>query len=357
MTLKAIPCMFMRGGTSRGPYFVTSDLPSDSAERDRTLLAVMGSPDARQIDGLGGADTLTSKVVMVAPSERPDVDVDFLFAQVGIDKAVVDTSPSCGNMLSGVAPFAIEAGLVPAKPGETHVMIYNVNTASRIEAVVQTPDGQVTYEGEARIDGVPGTSAPIILNFMDVVGSKTGALFPTGNVVDEIDGLAVTCADVAMPMMLARAADVGISGYESRAELDDNKALLARLEPIRLEAGRRMGLGDVSDKVVPKIGLLAPPRDGGDICSRYFTPWKLHAAHAVTGAACLASALVVEGTVAHDVSKKSAANPRDVTIEHPSGQIDVRLETSGSGIDMDVVRAGILRTARPIMRGEVLIPG
>ncbi|MGI9424372.1 MAG: 4-oxalomesaconate tautomerase [Hyphomicrobiaceae bacterium] len=353
MTTKSIPCMFMRGGTSRGPYFNLNDLPANIEERDQFLLAVMGSPDVRQIDGLGGADTLTSKVAIVSLSDRPDADVDYLFAQVAVDKAIVDTAPSCGNMLSGVAPYAIETGLVAATEGETRVTIYNVNTQSRIEAVVQTPDGRVTYEGDARIDGVPGTAAPVVLNFMDVVGSKTNALFPTGKLIDTIDDYSVTCVDVAMPMMLMRAKDAGITGYESRAEIDANPELLARLEPVRLQAGERMGLGDVSEMVIPKIGLLAAPQADGDICSRYFTPWKLHAAHAVTGAACVASALAVEGTVAYDVARRSTDNPRDVAIEHPSGQIDVRLETSGSGLDMGVVRAGILRTTRLIMRGEV----
>ena len=353
MPLRAIPCTIMRGGTSRGPYFLAKDLPSEIVERDRVLLSLMGSPDTRQIDGIGGADTLTSKVAIISKSDKPGVDVDYLFAQVNIAKPVVDTEPSCGNMLAGVGPFAIEAGLVPASGDETSVMIYNVNTQSRIEAVVQTPGGDVAYDGTARIDGVPGTSAPIILNFMDVVGSKTGALFPTGKRIDCIDGLDVTCADVAMPMMLVRAADVGISGHETGEELKANDDVLARLEPVRLIAGEMMGLGDVREKVIPKIGVLASPRHNGDIASRYYTPWSVHAAHAVTGAACVASASVVEGTLAHGLAAASNANPRDFVIEHPSGQISVRLKTRGSGMELDVVRAGILRTARMIMRGEV----
>ncbi len=357
MAQTGIPCIFMRGGTSRGPYFRATDLPADKAIRDSFLLAAMGSPDVRQIDGLGGADTLTSKVAIVSKSERPGVDVDYLFAQVIIDKPVVDTSPSCGNMLAGVGPFAIERGLVPAQDGETRVLIYDVNTQSRIEAVVQTPGGRVNYDiGDARIDGVPGSAAPLMLNFMDIVGSKTGKLLPTGNVVDEIDGIGVSCVDVAMPMILMRASDFGITGHESRKEIDANKALLAKIEPIRLEAGRRMGLGDVSQKVIPKVGLLASPRAGGDITSRYFTPWALHATHAVTGGICISSALSIEGTVAHQLARASGDNPRDVVIEHPSGQIEVRLETKGRGAALDVVRAGTLRTARLIMRGEVMVP-
>jgi 2-methylaconitate cis-trans-isomerase PrpF len=354
--LVGIPVIFMRGGTSRGPYFKASDLPQDTAARDRVLLAAMGSPDPRQIDGLGGADTLTSKVAIVSKSTRPGVDIDYLFAQVDISKPIVDTAPSCGNMLAGVAPFAIETGMIPAKDGETHVMIFNVNTEARIEAIVKTPGKAVQYTGDARIDGVPGTAAPIVLNFMDVVGSVSGKLLPTGNVRDVIDGIEVTCIDVAMPMIMMRAKDFELTGYESRAEINPNKALFARIEPIRLEAGRRMGFGDVSDKVIPKVGLLSPPRDAnGTITSRYLTPHALHAAHAVTGAVCVAAACALEGTIAHELAKPDSANPRTIWIEHPSGMVDVLLQTKGKGADMDVV-AGTLRTARPIMKGEVLVP-
>lgn len=351
----AIPCLFMRGGTSRGPYFLASDLPQDTATRDRALLAIMGSPDARQIDGLGGATTLTSKVAIVSLSTRPDCDVDYLFAQVDIGKALVDTSPSCGNMLAGVGPCAIERGLVKATPGKTRVMIYNVNTQSRIEAIVETPDGVVSYDGDARIDGVPGTAAPVILNFMDVVGSLTGKLLPTGKVVDTIGGLDVTCIDVAMPMILLRARDLGLDGTEGKEAFDGDKARMSRIEAIRLEAGRMMGLGDVSDKVVPKVGVLSPARQGGTLTSRYLTPHALHAAHAVTGAVCVSSACALPGSIAHEVATADTANPRAVLIEHPSGSIDVLLTTSGEGAGLDVV-AGTLRTARLIMRGEVLVP-
>ncbi len=353
--LMEIPCLLMRGGTSRGPYFKLSDLPADTAARDRVLLAAMGSPDLRQIDGLGGADTLTSKVAIVSRSTRPGIDLDYLFAQVSIDKAIVDTSPSCGNMLAGVAPFGIETGLIAAHDGETRVMIYNVNTEARIEAIVQTPGRRMQYAGNARIDGVPGTAAPIILNFMDVVGSISGKMLPTGHVREMIDGIEVTCIDVAMPMMLMRATDLGLTGTEDRAAFAANKALFQRIEPIRREAGRRMGFGDVTDKVIPKIGILSPPRDGGTITSRYLTPHALHAAHAVTGAVCLATACALEGSIAHELATPDGHNPRTVWIEHPSGKVDVRLETTGTGADMQVV-AGTLRTARPIMRGMVLVP-
>jgi 2-methylaconitate cis-trans-isomerase PrpF len=347
--------MLFRGGTSKGPYFNADDLPKDQHERDRLLLAAMGSPDIRQIDGLGGADPLTSKVAIVSISDRPGIDVDYLFAQVAIDQPIVDTGPSCGNMLSGVAPYAIEAGLIKALDGETRVMIYNVNTGSKIEALVETPGGRLNYEGTASIDGVPGTAAPVYLNFMDVVGAKTGKLLPTGVVSETIDGLDVTCIDVAMPMLLLRASDFGLSGHESRDEINNNRLLFEMIEPLRCEAGTRMGLGDVSKMVIPKVGLLSSPGKGGDISSRYLTPWKVHAAHAVTGAVCLATASVIEGTVAQQLCRTDKGNPRTIHIEHPSGQIGVRLETNGSGLNTNVLSAGVLRTARLIMRGDIFV--
>lgn len=350
-----VPCLFMRGGTSRGPYFLASDLPSDVATRDRVLLAAMGSPDARQIDGLGGATVTTSKVAMVSKSSRPGCDVDYLFAQVDIGKALVDTSPSCGNILAGVGPFAIERGLVAAQDGETRVMIHNVNTQSRIEAIVRTPGGVVAYAGDARIDGVPGTASPIMLNFMDVIGSICGAMLPTGKVRDVIDGVEVTCVDVAMPMILLRASDLGLAGTEGKEAFEGSPERMARIEAIRRKAGEMMGLGDVADKVVPKVGVLSPPRQGGTITSRYLTPHALHQAHAVTGAVCIASACALPGTIAHEVATPDTANPRTVWIEHPLGSIDVALTVKGSGADMEIV-AGTLRTARLIMRGEVMIP-
>lgn len=351
----AIPCLFMRGGTSRGPYFLASDLPADPAARDRVLLAAMGSPDARQIDGLGGATTLTSKVAIVSKSAQPGCDVDYLFAQVDIEKAMVDTAPSCGNILAGVGPFAIERGLVSAQPGETRVMIYNVNTQSKIEAIVRTPDGAVAYAGEARIDGVPGSAAPILLNFMDVTGSLCGVMLPTGKPRDVVDGVEVTCIDVAMPMILMRATDFGLSGTEGKEAFEGSPERMARIEAIRRKAGHMMGLGDVSGKVVPKVGILSAARQGGSITSRYLTPHALHAAHAVTGAVCVASACALPGSIAHELATPESANPRTVWIEHPAGQIDVALTTSGEGASMEIV-AGTLRTARLIMRGEVLVP-
>jgi len=352
----AIPCILMRGGTSKGPYLKGADLPADAETRNRVLLAAMGSPDARQIDGLGGADTLTSKVAIVSPSEREGVDVDYLFAQVSVDKAMVDTSPSCGNMLSGVGPFAIETGMVPAKGDTTSVVIYDVNTQSRIEALVQTQDGEVVYDGDTAIPGVPGTAATIRLNFMDIVGSKTNALLPTGAASETIDGVAVTLIDVAVPMMIFRAQDLGKTGYETPAELDADKAFFARMEAMRREAGQRMGLGDVADKVVPKVAMLAAPRDGGTVAARYFVPHKTHAAFAVTGALCVSSCVALSGSVADGIAQPAPGDDRMMLIEHPSGILDVALKTAGSDASMQVISGGVIRTARKIMAGEVYVP-
>lgn len=363
MTQRAIPCMFMRGGTSRGPFFLLEDLPADPEVRDRVLLAAMGSPDPRQIDGLGGATTVTSKVAMVSPSQRPGIDVDYRFAQVWLDKAIVDTAPSCGNMLAGVGPFAIERGLVTPDADETRVRIFDVNTGSRIEAIVQTPGGTVTYAGDQRMDGVPGTAAPVVLSFSDVVGSKCGAMFPTGAVQEEIDGVAVSCIDVAVPMVMMRAGDLGISGYDPD-EIADDAVLMERIEKIRLEAGRRMGLGDVADSVVPKVSILAPPRHGGVIHSCYLTPFHIHAAHALTGAVCVASCVSIPASVAGTITQlpaKRVSAPTSgilvtIRIEHPSGGINVCLETEGAGAELNVRRASIASTARKILNGEAFVP-
>lgn len=353
---RKIPCVIMRGGTSRGPYFVGSDLPADTDRRDAVLLSVMGSPHPLQVDGIGGTNTLTSKVAIVSPSKQPGADVDYLFAQVSVNEAVVDTSPNCGNMLSGVGPFAIEAGMIKAGDKETLVRIYNVNTQSFIEALIQTPGGRVEYEGDARIDGVPGTGAPIKLNFLDAKGAVTGKMFPTGKPLDIVQGIEVTCLDMAMPMMLVAAESLGKTGGETPAELDADKAFLGRLESMRLEAGRLMGMGDVSGKVVPKVGLLSKPGKDGSIRSRYFTPLVCHKAHAVTGAVCVASACALPGTVARNLVRPGDFKAGVVRIEHPSGAIEVDLQVTGQGEAMDVTRAALLRTARRIFEGNVLVP-
>lgn len=346
-----IPCVLMRGGTSRGPYFLESDLPSDTAVRDRVLLAAMGSPHVLQVDGVGGGHALTSKVAIIAKSTRPGVDVEYLFAQVSVDKAIVDTSPNCGNMLSGVGPFAIEQGLIDATPGETIVRIYNRNTRGLIEATVQTPERAVKYDGDTAIDGVAGTAAPVKLSFLEAVGSKTGALFPSGNRSETIDGVPVTLVDYAMPMMLAPAAALGLTGTETPEQLDADGKLLARIEALRHEAGHRMGLGDTSKLVVPKVGLLSQPRRDGTITSRYFVPDRCHKSHAVTGALCVAVACRTPGTVAFDLAR--AAEGTFVGIEHPSGSIPIDLVFNADGT---VARASLVRTTRRIFEGNILIP-
>jgi 2-methylaconitate cis-trans-isomerase PrpF len=348
----------MRGGTSRGPFFLGDWLPADPAERDRLLLTAMGSPHALQIDGLGGGNTLTSKVAIVSRSTRPDCDIDYLFAQVSVERASVDTRPNCGNMLSGAAPFAIDEGLIAAADGETSVRVHNVNTGAVIEAVVQTPGGRLTYEGDARIDGVPGAAAPVRLNFLDAWGAVTGSLFPTGRRLESVDGAAATLIDAAMPMVLLRASDFGLNGDESPAELDADTALLARLERIRREAGARMGLGDVSGSVIPKPVLLSPARNpsGLSLRSRYFTPHACHRAHAATGAVGVAGAFLMAGTVAHGCGGPAPLpGYRSVRIEHPSGgmEIDVKLDPDSG----EVQAAGLVRTARKIMKGLLYVPG
>ena len=351
----AIPCLFMRGGTSRGPFFLASDLPAEPELRDGVLLAAMGSPDARQIDGLGGADPLTSKVAIVSRSKRPGVDLDFLFAQVLIDEARVDTTPNCGNMLAGVGPFALERGLVPARDPETTLRILTVNTDMLCDVVLQTPGGRISYEGSARIDGVPGMSAPIKVNFLDTEGSVCGKLLPTGNVVDRFDGVPVTCIDNGMPVVVIRAADLGRTGYESRDALNADKELKARIESIRLQAGPAMNLGDVKKQVVPKMTLIALPRSGGAVCTRTFIPHDCHAAVGVLGAVTVATACVLDGSVAQGIAALPEGRSKLVSVEHPTGEFSVELELDEND-RQKVKRAALLRTARPIMRGEVLIP-
>lgn len=352
-----IPCVIMRGGTSKGPYFVASDLPADPAERDRVLLSVMGSGHELEIDGIGGGHPVTSKVAIVSPSKIEGVDVDYLFAQIKIRERVVDASPNCGNMLAGVGPFAIEAGMVPARDGVTPVRIHNVNTGKLIEASVCTPGGQVVYDGDAAIDGVPGTAAPVHLAFLDAAGSKTGRLLPTGSPVDVIDGVEVSCIDAAMPVVLIRATDLGKTGHESADELDQDKELIARLQWIRVEAGRRMGIPDAIDRVIPKPVLIARPAHGGTLATRYFMPHQCHRALAITGSVAIAMAVVTPGTVAARARSADRPNgqlalPLDVRLEHPSGHLDLRLERRPGCAEPIAL---VLRTARRLFEGAVLV--
>lgn len=356
MPQTAIPFLFMRGGTSRGPYFRREDLPQDLVQLERVLVAALGSGHPLNIDGIGGGTAVTTKVAMLSRSSDPDCDIDYFFAQVSVAEKKADFKPTCGNMLSGVGPAAIEMGLVTPKGDETRVRIRSVNTGAKVEAVVQTPNGAVTYEGLAAIDGVPGTAAPIYLNFMDVVGSTTGSLLPTGHLTDEINGVAVTCMDVAMPIVIARASDFGLTGYETTLELDANRVFYDRMEPIRRKAGLLMGMGDVSNSVVPKFALLAPPRQGGTITARYFMPLNCHPTMAVTGAQCLASCVLTPGAVAEGLASMPTGRPALVLIEHPGGAIDVTVDYEIGPEGFTLKSAGLLRTARLLARGEVLIP-
>ena len=350
-----IPCVLMRGGTSRGPFFLREWLPDGDEARDQALIGAIGASDPLQLDGLGGGSTLNSKVAIVSRSSQPDCQVDYLFAQVGVGHQSVDTRPNCGNMLSGVVPFAIEQGLIAAQPGHTTARVFNVNTGAKIDVTVCTPEGRITYDGDARIDGVAGTAAPVLLNFLDAWGAVTGQLFPTGNRTDRIDGLEVTCIDAAMPLMMLRAVDLGLTGRERPAELDANASLMARIERLRLEAGARMGLGDVSNSVVPKPVLVSAGDGPRSITSRYFTPGRCHTSHAVTGAIGVATALALPGTVASGEPKAPGKHP--LVVLHPGGQIDVEVEIEGEGQVATIQRAALVRTARKIFQGELTLPG
>lgn len=351
---RQIPCVLMRAGTSRGPFFLKDWLPSDPSARDQALIGAIGASDPLQLDGLGGNSTLNSKVAIVSLSNLPDCDLDYLFAQVGVGHQSVDTRPNCGNMLSGVAPFAIEQGLIEAQDGTTTVRIHNVNTGAKIEATVQTPGGRVTYEGSARIDGVAGTAAPVLLNFLDAWGAVTGHLFPTGQRTESIEGVTVTCIDAAMPLMILRASELGLTGRERPAELDANAALLEKIEVMRLEAGRRMGLGDVSGSVVPKPVIVSPGDSPDSIVSRYFTPHRCHSSHAVTGAIGVSTAFALPGTVASGMSRASGRHL--LSVVHPQGQIDIDVEVAGEGDAAVVQKAALVRTARKIMQGQLHLP-
>jgi len=342
--------MWMRGGTSKGGFFLADDLPADIAERDAFLLRVMGSPDPNQIDGMGGADPLTSKVAVVSRSTRDGVDVDYLFLQVFVDQAIVTDAQNCGNMLAGVGPFAIERGLFPATGDETRVAIFMVNTSQVAVATVRTPGGVPTYAGEARIDGVPGTAAPIPLEFRDTAGSSCGALLPTGNAVDVIDGVACTLIDNGMPCVVFRAEDVGATGYEDRDTLDAATELKARIEAIRLQAGPMMNLGDVTAKSVPKMMLVAPPAHGGAVTVRSFIPHRAHATIGVLGAVSVATACLVQGSPAAGVADIPEGSRKTLSVEHPTGEMSCVLEL---GADGQVATAALLRTARKLMDGEV----
>ena len=350
MSERGARVMWMRGGTSKGAVFLAEDLPGDTAVRDAFLLRVMGSPDPRQIDGMGGGDPLTSKVAVVSRSARDGVDVDYLFLQVFVDEAIVSDAQNCGNMLAAVGPFAIERGLVPASGDETRVTVFMINTGQVAVATCQTPGGVVMYDGEARIDGVPGTAAPVPLEFRDTAGSSCGALLPTGNAFDLIDGVCCTLIDNGMPCVVFRASDVGATGYEDRETLDAAEGLKARIESIRLKAGPLMNLGEVTTKSVPKMMLVAPPANGGAVTVRSFIPRRAHASIGVLGAVSVATACLVPGSTAAGVAVVPAGNHKLLSVEHPTGEISCLLEMGRTG---EVASAALLRTARKLLDGEI----
>ncbi|WP_193368765.1 4-oxalomesaconate tautomerase [Pelagibius marinus] len=343
----------MRGGTSKGAYFLASDLPQDAAARDALLLSVMGSPDPRQIDGIGGADPLTSKVAIVERSARPGIDVDYLFAQVFVDEARVGYAQNCGNILAGVGYFAIEQGLVPAGDPVTHVTIYMSNSGQTAVAEIATPGGKPSYRGEAHIDGVPGSAAPVPLSFTDAAGSTCGALLPTGNAVDEVAGTKVTLIDNGMPVVVMLASDMGISGEETREELDANSELKARLEKIRLAAGPLMNLGDVTEKTIPKMTMVSAPRHGGCDSPRTFIPHRCHATIGVFGAISVATACLLPDSPAAGVAVIPEGATKKLAVEHPTGALDVLMEIDEGGSPPEIKRAAFLRTARKLFVGSV----
>ena len=352
---RAIPYMQLRGGSSKGLYFCASDLPADPVLRNKVLIAAMGV-DKSQIDGLGGADPLTSKVAIVGLSDSPDADIDYLFAQVVVGGDRVDTTPNCGNILAGVAPFAIEAGLIEPTGDSTTVRINMLNSGSQCELVVRTPNGKVEYQGDACIDGVPGSAAPISCNYLNIAGSACGGLLPTGSRIDIVDGIEISCIDNGMPVVVLRAEDMGISGYESPAELNANEVLKSKLQSIRLQIGPKMNLGDVEGAAVPKMCMISPPLKDGICHTRTFIPYKCHSAIGVLGAVSAATAAIIPGTVAEGIATVPAGASKTLSVEHPSGEFSINLHVDEQADPPQVLKAGLLRTARLLSRGELYVP-
>jgi 4-oxalomesaconate tautomerase len=346
-----VRCTMLRGGTSRGLYFEPGDLPADPAARDDLLLRLMGTPDPRQIDGLGGATSLTSKVAVVGRSEHPDADVDYLFLQLGVDEATVSDRQNCSNILAGVGPFAVERGLVPAEHRDTSVRIRMVNSDSIAVATFPTPDGRVEYRGDVAIAGVPGTAAPVVLAFTDTEGSATGRLLPTGNVRDAIDGVEVTCVDNGMPVVVAMAESFGLSGHEPHDRLAADRALLERVDAFRRKAGQLMGLGDVSDSSVPKTALLAKPRDGGQLCTRSFIPVQPHTAIGVLAAVSVVTGMLLPGAVGHELTANWPPDRSPIDVEHPTGHLLVDVVVDADATPPRAVRSAVVRTTRKLFDG------
>lgn len=358
MSQTAIACLVMRGGTSKGLYFQAEDLPADKKTRDAVLLAAMGSPDAREIDGMGGGHPLTSKVALIRKSDRPEIDIDYLFLQVWPDRAEVSDQQNCGNILAGVAPFAIERGLIKAQDGITSVRIWMENTDTVATAHVQTPGREVRYDGEAQIDGVPNSHSPINIDFEDVAGSSCGSLLPTGNSVDEVNGVRVTCIDNGMPVVCLDAKDFGLTGDESPAEIESNSQVKERIEAIRVTVGPMMNLGDVTNKTVPKMSLLSAPTSGGAVSTRTLIPHRVHEAIGVLGAVSVATACLVPGSVAYEIAqvKSNKDGATLVEVEHPTGFFTVSMDVHTVDGAVTVKKSALLRTARLLMRGDVYVP-
>ena len=353
----SIPCVLMRGGSSKGLFFLAQDLPASASERDQLLLAAMGSPDLRQIDGMGGGDSQSSKVVIVQASNRPDADVEHLFAQVSVARDFVDVLPNSGNMLAAVAPFAIDKGVVPATSPTTTLRVLNLNSGKIVEVTVQTPGGKMSYEGDFRLDGVPGSFSPIVLRFEDPAGTRTGTLLPTGKARDVICGVEVTCIDCAIPLALVNAESLGKSGYESKEALDADTEFSERLKTIRLEAAKLMGLEDSESVALPKIAIVAPPRHGGSLAARYFSPNWCHATFAISGALGLAAACHVSGSVAEECVELDVGDYDKIIIEHPGGTVECSIDIPTYTNGVPVVTSGrMVTTARPLLSGAVVIP-
>jgi len=356
MTQTGIPFVMMRGGTSRGAYFNRADLPADRETLSAVLVALIGSGNALNIDGIGGGSSVTTKVAMLSRSDNADIDVDYFFAQVNVMDRTVDYGPTCGNILCGVGAAALELGLVPIAGLKTTITICATNTNAEITTTVMTPNGAVGYDGDAAIDGVPGTSAPVTVQFKGVVGSLTGALLPTGNAVDVIDDILVTCVDVAVPMVIARATSFGLTGHESAQELDANRTFMPQMEAVRRKASHLMGLGDATGRVTPKFGLVAPARAGGTIGARYFVPQHAHPSMAVTGGQCIAACLLIPGSVGYDLVDLPAVGPAPITFEHPSGHFEVTLQYQRTASSFDLQSASLTRTCRKLAQGQVFVP-
>jgi 4-oxalomesaconate tautomerase len=353
----AIPYLHMRGGSSKGVYFLDSDLPSDKHTREDVLKWVMGAyGDPRQIDGLGGADPLTSKIAVVARSKRDDCDIDYTFIQAIVGEDRLDDTPNCGNILSGIGAFAIETGLIQPSGDIAEISVYMTNSGNKCLLQFPLKNGFPVYEGDARIDGVFGTSSPVMCHYQDLEGSACGALFPTGNKVDVLDNVRVTCIDNGMPVVCLRAEDFGLTGAETPNQLNADSMLRDRLESLRLQAGRAMGLGDVSTKAVPKMSLVSLPSAGGTVSTRTFIPKHCHKAIGVLGAVSVASAALFEDSAIHDLASLPKGDIADITIEHPSGVFDVQLVINRDDGSPRIDRAGLLRTTRLLARGEVFVP-